>query len=74
MVDRAMWLITALSLLGVVLNIHKKRECFYIWAFTNAAWCIYDIWKDAVPQAVLMGIYFGLAIWGIMKWRKPDAV
>lgn len=64
-----MWFITALSLLGVVLNIHKHKSCFYIWAFTNATWCAYDIYKDAIPQAVLMGIYFMLAIYGVVKWK-----
>ena len=41
-----MWIITALSIAGVILNIQKKRICFVIWLFTNASWCIYDFIID----------------------------
>ena len=69
MIEYVMWFVTAASLAGVVLNIYKLRSCFYIWAVTNAAWCVYDIYKVAYPQAALMGIYFALAVWGAFKWR-----
>ena len=64
------WIISAVSLTGVVLNIKKKRVCFILWTFTNAFWCGYDIYKEAYPQAVLFFVYFLLAIWGIIEWRK----
>lgn len=64
------WIITVLSLIGVILNIKKKRACFYIWAVTNAAWTIID-WEKGIPaQASLFFIYFLLALWGIWEWRK----
>jgi len=43
-----MYLITLLSLIGVVANIYKKRWCFYIWAFTNFTWAVYD-WRSDCP-------------------------
>jgi hypothetical protein len=67
-----MWLITLLSLLATIANIYKKRWCFLIWSFTNAAWALYDIYLEAWPQAALMGTYFLLALWGLRKWRKED--
>lgn len=63
------WLLTLLSLIGVVLNIHKRKECFYIWAATNLGWAIYDFAIGAVAQGVLFSVYFGLAVYGIAKWR-----
>jgi len=63
------WCIVALSLIGVVLNIRKRRECFYIWGFTNLAWTAIDLWHGIYSQAFLQAIYFGLAIWGIIAWR-----
>ena len=30
------WSLAILSLVGVILNVHHDRRCFYIWAVTNA--------------------------------------
>ena len=67
-----MWPVTSLSLIGVILNIYKRKECFYIWTVTNAAWAIYDYYIGAHEQAALFVIYFFLAIWGIIQWKKND--
>ena len=64
-----MWIITVLSLIATVANIHKKRWCFIIWIFTNATWAVYDFKIGAKEQAVLFAVYFCLAIWGVLKWR-----
>jgi len=63
------WLLTILSLVGVILNIHKRKECFYIWGVTNAGWAIYDFAIGAPAQGTLFAVYFALAIWGIVKWK-----
>ena len=68
-----MWIVTILSLAGVVLNIHKKRMCFIIWAFTNFAWMVYDWRIGAREQAALMFVYFCLAIWGLIKWKNTSS-
>jgi len=64
-----MWAVTIASLIGVVLNIHKKRSCFYIWAVTNFTWMIYDWNIGAKEQSALFAVYFCLAIYGIVKWK-----
>jgi len=64
------WLLTILSLVGVVLNIKKARACFYIWAFTNAAWAVIDYRAGLLAQSALFAVYFALALWGIASWRK----
>jgi len=63
------WLLTILSLFGVVLNIHHNRKCFYIWAFTNASWAVVDFSAGLHAQGVLFVIYTILALWGIIKWK-----
>jgi nicotinamide riboside transporter PnuC len=63
------WAITALSIVGVVLNIRKRRTCFYIWAVTNASWAVIDYANGLHSQAFLFSIYFILAVWGIFSWR-----
>lgn len=70
MITYITWLVTVASLVGVILNIHKIRVCFIIWAATNVWWCIYDFSIGAHAQSFLMLVYFVLAIWGIIKWRK----
>ncbi len=42
MLSNLMWIVTAASLVGVVMNIKKLRVCFFIWLFTNSLWCAYD--------------------------------
>lgn len=64
------WLLTVLSLLGVILNIKKKRICFVIWAFTNLVWAIVDFMEGIPAQGILFIGYFLLSLWGIYEWRK----
>ena len=70
MIEPVMWGVTVASLVGTVANIYQRRWCFGVWAMTNLAWTAYDIHKTAYPQAALQAVYFGLAIWGLCKWRK----
>lgn len=64
-----MWALTGLSLVGVVLNIRRKRSCFVVWGVTNAAWAVIDLDAGLYAQAALFAIYFALAIWGFMVWK-----
>lgn len=66
-------ILTVGAITGVILNIKKKRICFFIWAVTNGAWAIVDFAKGIPAQGLLFTVYFGLAIWGIYEWRikKP---
>lgn len=64
------WLVTAGAITGVILNIKKKRACFYIWAVTNACWAIVDFCAGIPAQGVLFTVYFGLAVWGIIEWKE----
>jgi len=66
------WILTILSLIGVVLNIKKRRECFYIWTLTNASWAIVDYTEGIYAQSFLFLIYTGLAVWGIIEWKTDS--
>lgn len=63
------WLLTALSLVGVWLNIKKDVRCFYLWTFTNGSWAAVDWYAGLYAQSALFSIYFVLAIWGIYAWK-----
>ncbi len=63
-------LLTVLAIVGVVLNIHKKRLCFYIWFVTNSSWAVIDFYKGIPMQGLLFVVYTGLALYGIVKWKE----
>ena len=65
-----MWVLTGLSLVGVVLNIKKQKACFIIWGFTNAVWAVIDFKAGLPAQGVLFSVYFCLAVWGFIAWLK----
>jgi len=64
------WAIASLSIVGVMLNIRRRRECFYVWSITNFSWMVIDIHHHVWSQAALQFVYFVLAIWGIFEWKK----
>lgn len=64
------WAITVASIVGVVANIYKKKWCFTVWACTNFAWAVIDFEAGIYSQAALFACYFGLAIWGLLRWAK----
>lgn len=72
MVNHLMWIVSAGSLAGTVLNLKKKAVCFKIWAVCNVLWAVYDISIGAYAQASLQTVYVGLALWGIYEWRKKS--
>lgn len=63
------WLLTVISLIGVVLNIRQDRRCFYIWTGTNTAWAAVDFSKGLHAQAAMFVVYLVLAVWGIYSWK-----
>jgi len=64
------WAVTGLSLIGVVLNIKKKRLCFIVWTITNLAWCVIDFRSGLPEQGWLFVGYTVLSVWGWFKWGK----
>lgn len=70
-----LWLLTVLSIIGVILNIRKKRSGFVFWIITNGIWATYNFYKDIPEQGVLFVVYLALAIYGFIDWgRKPIEV
>jgi hypothetical protein len=64
--------VTFLSLIGVALNIKRKRSGFWVWMVTNAIWAGYDYRIGAWEQGVLFTAYFVLACWGSWEWRTSS--
>lgn len=66
------WLLVPIGIIGVILNNHRRIECFYLWGVTSLAWAFIDYQKGIYPQAVLFLIYFGLAIHGYVSWKRKE--
>lgn len=65
-----MYILTILSLIGVILNIHKKRASFLIWIASNTCWAAIDFRAGLPAQGWLFVIYACLAVWGFFAWKK----
>lgn len=66
------WACAVVSVAGVILNIKKKRACFYLWACTNATWTVVDFYEGIYAQSVLFFLYFLLALWGLWEWKVKN--
>ena len=67
-----LWLLTALSLMGTVLNVKKRIACFYLWTAVNIAWVFVDFQQELYARSVLDGVHLAFAVWGIWDWtRRP---
>ncbi len=66
------YLIAMLAVVGVVLNIKKRKECFYLWIFTNGFWCWHNARIGELAQAALFALYFWLAIVGAAEWAREE--
>ena len=65
-----LWILAAISLIGVVLNIRKDRRGFICWIFSNGAWSAVDYYHGLYAQSALFAVYFLLAVWGLIEWGK----
>lgn len=60
------------SVIGVVMNNMKRRECFVIWIATNTVWMVYDWRIGARAQAAMFALYLVLSVWGLAMWSRKD--
>ena len=64
------WVLTFMSLGGVILNIYKIRHGFLLWMITNVCWAVIDFRHGVPEQSVLFVVYFFLSVWGWIYWSK----
>lgn len=67
------WALTALSIVGVWLNIKKNIWGFYLWLIGDIGWIYVDFKAGLTGQAVLFIVYSALCIYGIYEWRDKEA-
>jgi nicotinamide riboside transporter PnuC len=66
------WLVFTLSIIGVLLNIAKKKQGFLFWAVANVLWAVIDFSHGLALQGILFIIYTIFSIYGYMKWKADE--
>lgn len=66
------WFLTAISLIGTVLNIRKDILCFYIWLIGDILWCALDFHNGTYGGSLLDFVQVILAVCGIISWKKVN--
>ena len=64
------WVLTGISLIGVILNAYKRIEGFYLMLPSSIGWVIYNYYLDLYSQALLFFVYIFLNILGLYQWSK----
>lgn len=62
--------VTSGSIVGTVLLGRKFIENWWVWLIVNAASVALFVYKALWLTAVLYTIFFGLALWGLARWRR----
>ena len=67
-----MWIVTAICLVGTVLNSRKNKACFYFWAVGNVLWAIYDFNSQLYSRCALDIVQLALGLYGLYEWSKQE--
>ena len=66
-IDMLKILAVTCGLMGVALNIRKKRECFVLWFVSNGCWAW--LTRGDYLLSVQFGIFCIVCIYGFFAWR-----
>jgi len=68
--DIYLWTLTAIALIGTILNVKQERIGFLFWMVSNMGFVISHTLMQIYPVAVLFLVYFFLAVAGWRSWGK----
>lgn len=63
------WILTAIALIGAMLNSERKKEGFYYWVVSNSGFCVYNFCIHEYAMSFLFGIYLLITINGLRTWK-----
>lgn len=64
------WTLTALGIVGALLNVAKNPWCFVLWSIANVGLVVRHAEAGRTPDAVLFGVYLVISLWGMFTWAK----
>lgn len=62
--------VTAVAIAGVLLNNRRRRECFALWAFSNALSALLHVTNQMWALAVRDSVFLVLAADGWVRWGR----
>lgn len=62
------WVLTIISILGVILNAYKNIWCWPIWTLGNIGWCYISIKRNDYPQIIIWIVFTFFNILGWYQW------
>lgn len=60
----------ALSLLGNIGVVKKRRWGMTCWVISNLIWIPYHWLRGDWPSVLMFSVYMGLAVWGFVRWKE----
>ena len=64
------WIMTAIAIIGTILNSFQKRSGFYFWLIGNLFWVIYNYKNEMPAQSALYLFNSIMCIIGLIKWKN----
>jgi nicotinamide riboside transporter PnuC len=64
------WVVTAICLVGTILNVKKIKFCFILWTIGNFLWLMMDLYNHLYSRSLLDIVQLILAVWGYIVWKK----
>ncbi len=64
------WVLWALSIAGLVLNVRQDHRSFLIWIPANIGWVAIYVDTGMYAPAALFVVYTVLSAYGYWEWRK----
>ncbi len=61
---------TAASILGQVLQVMRFRENWWVWMLVNLVYMPLYLQKGLTATALLYGLFFAMACWGLLQWNN----
>ena len=68
-----LWSIVVLGIVGMILNVYKKKSCFVIWVITNTVWIVRNYRIGEYEQSAAYIIMLAFTIWGYIKWGRDES-
>lgn len=63
-------MLASLSIFAQILQTRKRLENWYLWILVDTVYILIYVSKDLYLSALLYAVFLGLAIQGVIEWRK----
>jgi len=62
--------LSALAILGSILNVLGHGSCFLVWTFANVGWLGWAVRRRHWPQVMIWSAFLATSVWGLILWQS----